>query len=348
MARRNNKKFDANRLIAAEEQLIAEQRIVDYDVKEYVVEVLIRLLDDKELFVPGYQRELVWKEDKQSKFIESVLLGLPIPFLFGADLGDGRIEIVDGSQRLRTLNRFIKNELRLKNLEKLDLLNDFQFSTLPQVQQRKFLKRSMRLIVLSEKSDLSVRFDVFERINSGSVQLSPAEFRQGAFQNAFYKMVLDCAEIPLFQELCPVGKKAQRGEHAELALRFFAYSEAYQKFRHDVAKFLNHYVQEKQDARPDEIENSRLEFLRMLQFVEENFPNGFRKDRKARDTPRVRFEAIAVGVCLALRENPMLADVGTEWLEGEEFRRQTTTHASNSGPRLVGRVEYVRDQLLGD
>jgi Protein of unknown function DUF262 len=331
----------------AEAQMLSEQQNVEYDVKEYVVEILVNHLNEKELVIPDYQRDLVWKKDKQSKFIESVILGLPIPFLFGADLGDGRIEVVDGSQRLRTLKQFMEDQLKLEKLEKLNLLNGYKYSNLPTVQQRKFRKRSIRLIVLSEKSDSAIRFDVFERINSGSVQLSPAEFRKGAFQNAFYKMVLDCAENEDFQQLCPIGRGKQlRGEHAELCLRFFAYSENYHEFRHDVAAFLNRYVQSKDSATEEMIAKWKEEFLTMVRFVKNEFPYGFRKDSKARDTPRVRFEAIAVGAWLAIKARPNLQNVDTSWLNSDEFREHTTTHASNSGPRLRGRIDFVRDRLL--
>src|SRR5689334_21561806 len=101
--------------LAAEEQIRQEQRVVDYDTKEYTVELLVskyslgREGDENELFIPEYQREFVWDTKRQSKFIESVLLGLPIPYIFTAGLyreiaeDEGRIEIVDGSQRIRTL-----------------------------------------------------------------------------------------------------------------------------------------------------------------------------------------------------------------------------------------------------
>ena len=71
--------------------------------------------DENEIFVPDYQREFVWPNDRRSKFIESVLIGLPIPYIFVADVGkgEGRLEIVDGSQRIRTLAAFVGNEFEL-------------------------------------------------------------------------------------------------------------------------------------------------------------------------------------------------------------------------------------------
>lgn len=91
------------------------------------------------------------------------------------------------------------------------------------------------------------------------------------------------------------------------------------------------------------------EFQRMLEFVERHFANGFAKAPNAKATPRVRFEAIAVGVNLALRKKPELAaEIAAAWQfkDDDEFKKQTTTHASNSGPRLAARVEFVRNRLL--
>ena len=84
----------------------------------------------------------------------------------------------------------------------------------------------------------------------------------------------------------------------------------------------------------------------MLAFVDRYFENGFRKTKTSKSTPRVRFEAIAVGVGLALRENPSLVPKSMDWLDGDEFKTHTTTHASNSPARVSGRVEYVRNMLL--
>lgn len=119
---------------AAEEQIAQHHKTIDYDTREYPVEVLVQKYltnleeDDNELFVPDYQREHTWSPEHQSKFIESVLIGLPIPYIFVADVAgkEARLEIVDGSQRIRTLAEFIVNKLQLSGLRKLTELNGFR------------------------------------------------------------------------------------------------------------------------------------------------------------------------------------------------------------------------------
>ena len=89
------------------------------------------------------------------------------------------------------------------------------------------------------------------------------------------------------------------------------------------------------------------EFVRMLNLVSQYFPNGFKRAGYT-TVPRIRFEAIAVGLSLALRENPNLVpgDIG-QWLDSKEFIKHTRSDASNSRPKLVNRIHYVRDSLLG-
>ena len=111
-----------------EAQIIEQQKSVDFDTREFTIEILVQKYnkniesDTNELFVPDYQRDFVWDETRQSKLIESLILGLPIPIIFVAENGDGRLEIVDGSQRIRTLSAYLNNDLELKDLEKLNTI----------------------------------------------------------------------------------------------------------------------------------------------------------------------------------------------------------------------------------
>ena len=101
---------------AADGQIKSQQRQINYDTKDYTVELVIKKFQDDDFFIPDYQRGFVWKDKNKSAFIESVLLGLPIPFMFFADCEDGRLEIIDGAQRVRTLRAFYEGWLTLSDL----------------------------------------------------------------------------------------------------------------------------------------------------------------------------------------------------------------------------------------
>lgn len=340
---------------AAEEQISAHHKIIDYDVREYPVEVIVQKYltrleeDDNELFVPDYQRELTWPDDHQSRFIESVLMGLPIPYLFAADVKgqEGKIEIVDGSQRVRTLARFMTNELQLNGLKRLDKLNGFFFEDLPLIRQRRFGRHTLRMIELREGTDEDVRRDLFNRINTGSQRLTDMEGRWGVNDGPFLKFLRGCAEELIRSGLAPLSEKAiRRREAEEFCLRFFAYLNNYQGFSRSVVEFLDEYVAQQQEFNAEREAAFKEEWDRMLGFVKAHFPNGFSKSKGHVRTPRIRFEAIAVGTALALRQEPNLVPGSMSWLESEEFKGHMRSDASNSRPKVVARIEFVKDSLL--
>nr|WP_314547636.1 DUF262 domain-containing protein [uncultured Massilia sp.] len=346
--------------IEAELQIRGFKQDVDYQTKEFTTEVLVQKYregepdDENEIFIPTYQRAFVWSLQRQSKFIESVILELPIPYIFIATLpkdvydDEGRAEIVDGSQRVRTLAAFLKDELELVGLEKLSQLNGFRFSDLEISRQRKIKRQSIRVIELSDKADEQIRRDIFERINTGSDELKDMEKRKGIFTGAFYDFIRKCAAREDFKEVCPISHAKQRREEAEeLVLRYFAYCDRYQLFQHDVRKFLDRYLKEHQERFPEA--RMQSEFDEMVKFARHSLPYGFRKNKGATSVPRVRFEALACGITLAQRINPGLTvskNQIQEWLSSEKFNDHVASDASNSRPRLSGRIEYVRDRLL--
>lgn len=339
----------------AESQIAEHHKIIDYDTREYPVEVIVEKYlnrleeDDNDFFIPDYQRELVWPDEHQSRFIESVLMGLPIPLLFVADVKgqEGRVEIVDGSQRVRTLARFMKNELTLSGLKLLTKLDGFKFSNLPLIRQRRFGRHTMRMIELREGVSEEVRRDIFSRINTGSLKLNDMEVRWGVSGGPFLQFLRACSQQPLFTKLAPLSKAAiDRREREEFVLRFFAYLRDYQKFDRSVVEFLNAYLADMKNFNSQMQSDSQAEWERMLAFVDKHFRT-FSKGKGHVRTPRIRFEAISVGVALALRINSNLVPVSLSWLESDDFKKEMRSDASNSRPKVIRRIEFVRDQLLG-
>jgi hypothetical protein len=347
----------------AEAQIEKHRKVVDYNIIEYPIEVIVEKYigeneeDDgkvpkPEFYIPDYQREHTWDEKRKSKFIESVLIGLPIPFLFLAEEREeegkdeeGRLEIVDGSQRIRTLAEFTADKLVLKDLEKLSALNGSTFSHLPLARQRKFNRTTIRIIALSDEADEETRRDLFERINTGSDPLRDMEQRRGIMDGPFVTFIERCAGHQLLHKLAPLSPAyVKRREREEFALRFFAYAEYYNEFDKSVKDFLDEYVKEKNAGFSEQALWAKYDD--MLKFVEKHFHHGFKRPNY-KTAKRVRFEAIAVGVSLALQENPTLTPPLTEWADGEEFHELTTSDSSNSKPKVRNRIEYVRDHLLG-
>jgi Protein of unknown function DUF262 len=310
-------------------------------------ETVAKKLDDEEIHIPDYQRPFVWTPTMQSRFIESLLLGLPIPYVFYSKMKDGRLEVVDGSQRLRTVHAFLKDKLRLQSLEKLPALNGLYFSDLPTSEQLNLKHLMVKGFAFSAHTDETTRYDVFRRINSYGKVLTDAQNRAGSLKGSFYDLVLRCAKHPQFIPLCAMSNsKDSNGDRAERVLRFFCYAERYTDFRHDVRNFLDAFVREKNGDPRTDLKAYQKRFEDMLQYVADFFPYGFYRSKTSTEVPRVRFEAISVGVHLALESGKLNPIPSFEWLDSDEFKQHCRTDASNSAARLRGRVEYVRDRLV--
>lgn len=339
----------------AEAQIVELSKRIEFYLTEYSVELLANKMSRGEFVVPAYQRAYTWEHERKSRFIESLILGLPIPFLFFWEMPNGKLEIIDGSQRLRSIEEFVLGELRLGELHSLTALSHFKFSDLPESRQRKIINRSIRGIVLNEHADEQARFDMFERINTGSKIANMAEVRRGALTGPFMDLIIELSVLPKFVALAPISKKdLDEREHEELVARFFSYSGGLEGYKDRPSEFIFNYVK-KMNAEatndPDLIARHRARFQETIDFIARVFPSGFRRNPKGKATPRARFEAIAIGSRLALDERPDIAkenimDV-TPWLAGDDFTEVTGSDGANAIARLRERTGFVRDRLLG-
>lgn len=330
---------------AADLQIKEMQKQIDYDTRDFTIELLITKFEKKDFFIPPYQRDFVWQPKNKTLFLESIFLGLPIPFMFFADCDNGKQEVIDGAQRMQTLVEFYNNKLQLSGLKKLTKLNGFYFKDLSDTQQRKFLNKALRIIILEEDTPTAARQDLFYRINTTGIRANDSEVRRGSYPGPFTDFIEKCSKDETFISLCPMSdNRVKRHERFEFVLRFFAYLNNYENFGHTVNEFLDEYLI-KHLTDFDETA-FYADFQNMVSFVKKNFPYGFAKSEKAKATPRVRFEAISVGVALALREKTDLKIKNIDWINSDEFKEYTTSDASNNEGKLKLRVEYVRDQLL--
>jgi hypothetical protein len=372
--------MDKKKVELSEEQIYELRKTVRYDIRELTIEIIVNKYIKGEnydpevkdenadfyncIYVPEYQRDFTWDAVRQSRFIESVILGLPIPLIFVAENKDSAWEIVDGSQRARTLNAFLSNELCLVSLDKLNRLNGFYFSDLDKSRQGKIKDTPIRMIVLSEDADDQVKKDMFERINRGSDLLKPMEKRKGIYIGEFRDFIYDkCAKVELFSKLTPIDRwLVNRQEKEELILRFFAFSDGYANYPNNtgVSNFLDDYLDKKNKAleklspekRKQELENYFKQFTSTLNFAENYSEYGFRRTHNPQ-TKRVIFEAIAVGINSALKETPDVTFSKRkmqELLNSKTFIDYTSGNVGNkkaySKEQIIGRIEYIKKGIL--
>ncbi|WP_179136640.1 DUF262 domain-containing protein [Levilactobacillus brevis] len=331
-------------------QLSKEQQNVKYDIRDFPIKFLNTEFKEGGIYIPEYQRHFIWNASSQSKLIESILIGLPIPMMFFAtDEKTGKLEIVDGAQRTQTLVAFIANHLVLKNLTTLDTCNGFTFSDLPSSTQRKFLNNALRTIVLEDLTTLDNRKEIFNRINTQGVKAAPAEVRMATFAGPFVDFVKTLALDETFEHVVPQSNvNISRKENYEMIFRFFAYSDNLENYSDaiKVSSFIDNFTRDNQTN----FDKTRMlsEFNRTFSFAEKHFEYGFCKTKNAKSVPKARFEALAVGINLALRINPNLTVQNVDWIKSPEFKTVTTSDGANNKSNVSRRIYFVRDSLLGD
>jgi uncharacterized protein DUF262 len=342
-------------------QLQEQRRKVDFDTYDITVEDLVRRVKRGRIEIaPAYQRQFRWDDERQSRLIESLLLGIPVPPLFMATnvaIDEGTSwEVVDGLQRLLSLVNFLGDEearivarldgrppLKLTGLEILKALEGQTAEDLPADLRGGLEDRPMKVIVLNDKSDLQVRFDLFERLNTGGVKLTDHEVRESVFMGEFVDLLTELADVEEFKAvvLLPNARKLD-GTPQDYVLRFFAFYEHYRDFVHSVKNFLNEFCRHaSQDPRLDE---RRQIFKQTFEYLATVFPDGLRSRKGT--TPVNLFEGIAVGAALALEANPALEmPTDLSWVESEVLK-YFTTGATNDRARVSGRIEFSRDRFL--
>jgi len=236
-------------------QLNDQKRKVDFNtydisVKEQVNKFESAIID----IAPEYQRQFRWKTERQSTLIESMFIGIPVPSLFMATNVDGTWELIDGVQRLSSIIHFagsaaartkigLQGALKLEGLEKLDSFNGLTFEELPKTAQLDFLLKPLKITTLTDKSDMNVRFDLFERLNTGGIKLTDQEIRGCVYRGRFNDFVKELAQDEHFIRAVKLPREKETdGTREELVLRFFAYLNDIGSFKHSVVGYLNDYM----------------------------------------------------------------------------------------------------------
>lgn len=343
-----------------EEQLREQRRTVDFDTFDFAVRQIIAMLSDDLIDIsPAYQRHFRWNDKRCSQLLESIYLGIPVPSLFMATNSNGTWELVDGVQRICTLAKFLgtaelreklklKGEpLRLTGLEKLSRFNGMRFDDLPKVFQLQLELRPLKIITLSDKSDLIVRFDLFERLNRGGVILSNQEIRDCVFRGRFSEFLKEMSNNNDFRKVVLLQDgKEKDGTPKECVLRFFAFLNRYETFVHDVEPFLTKYMEHGNKSFDER--SGRAVFEKTFSELQRLLPDGIsRKSTNKKTTPINLYEGVAVGAALALEKKAKLRGGDPYiWLESP-ILKEFTGQATNSSMAVKGRIEFCRDRFLG-
>jgi hypothetical protein len=216
-------------------------RIVYSDKLDLDIATVCNRINQGELILqPEFQREYVWDDNKASRFIESILMQIPTPVVYLAEDDEGKQLTIDGHQRLRSIYRFWRNEFPLKNLTVFKELNGKYFKDLDKKYQRAFLNGIIRIILIRRESHYDIKFEIFERLNTGSVHLNDQELRNCVCRGPYNDLIKELAGNSDFLFLLGLREPDRRMRDREFVLRFFAfYHTPYNQYKPPMKKFLN-------------------------------------------------------------------------------------------------------------
>ncbi|MEY4504208.1 MAG: hypothetical protein RL154_501 [Pseudomonadota bacterium] len=235
--------------------------------------------DDVLIIQPEYQRAYRWSDEQKTKFIESILLGIPIPPIFVAEDTFGKWELVDGLQRVSTILSFfglLKNDSKGKNNFKLttsdligDILENIDINTFPLKLKLTIQRAVCRVEILRWDSQTDMRYQLFNRLNTGSSPLAQQEIRNCIFTGVFNSLLQELAQHSDFNKLInPTEKQIDEMFLEELVLRFFAFKDNFNDLiiEKNIQDFLSTYMKlmSKQDI---DISSYREDFLKAINFL---------------------------------------------------------------------------------
>lgn len=218
------------------------ERISQYrqDIKSDRVDMsfgeIINMYKDNEIIIsPEYQRAFRWDLQRQTDFIESILLGIPFPSIFVATNDDGTWELIDGLQRVSTVLSFF-GELKVKEKNNLVLcagnivpeLENITIETLPLDLKLTIKRTPCRVEIIQKDSHFEMRYELFKRLNTGGEGLTRQEIRNCIFRGFenyryFSDIVTNCANNTNFRQIVNISTDAQeKMMYEELFLRFFS------------------------------------------------------------------------------------------------------------------------------
>nr|WP_274382582.1 DUF262 domain-containing protein [Methylorubrum extorquens] len=157
---------------------------------------------------PTFQRRLRWDVARQSKLIESFLMNVPVPPVFLNEDEYGKYSVIDGKQRLSTIFSFLSNGLVLEKLKVFSDINGNRFSDLP-ARLRNIIRTrpTVRATIILRQSDSDVKYEVFQRLNTGGARLNPQEIRNNAFHGGLNKLIMQLSESKEFHKALNVKNK---------------------------------------------------------------------------------------------------------------------------------------------
>ena len=245
-----------------------ERRILTQSADPTISGLFDRRQEGDLILQPDFQRYSVWDRSLKSRLIESVLLDVPLPIIYLAEEQDGREEVIDGQQRLTAFFEFLNNELALGGLEIRTDLKNKRFRDMDRETQNKVRRATIRTVTIRKESSEDLKYEIFKRLNTGSVALNDQELRNCIYAGPYNRLLRELAGDPDFMYLMGIQNPEKRMRDVELVLRFAAFYHAtYLNYKPPVKKFLNDDMKRYRNISDADADNLRRAFKNSVQTV---------------------------------------------------------------------------------
>lgn len=261
---------------------------------------------------PDFQRAAgIWSDITQSRLIESLLLRIPLPTLYAAEVGEDTWSIVDGIQRLTTIARFVDpgvigaKPLKLRRLEYLHQYNNKGYEDLPPALRTRIDETELVVHLIRSGTPEPVKFNIFARINTGGRPLTPQELRHALIPGPARLLLKELAASPAFLDATRRSVSSARMADREMVLRFLAFRitppEEYS--RGDLDAFLRQAMWHINNASAAEMDQLKADFEKSMTAAEEIFgEHAFRKQFHGQErrlpVNKALFEATSVNLAM--------------------------------------------------
>lgn len=335
---------------------------------DFQIRQLVQQISEGDIEIPNIQRKYVWSNNTASRFIESALLDLPLPSIFLCRQTNGKFLIIDGLQRLTTLKYFLNMEntngkiFRISNSK--DIYEDWRGKTFNELNvddQRRLKNKTIHAIIVEQlhPENYDGLFLIFERINSGGVQLNQQEIRNAIFQNNYSRMLSNINEDDLWREVFGDSSPHKRMKDIEMILRYLALKD-YKLKSPDAGslsfvELLNKHMAENTNVSFDKMESLKKDFFNVLYFIANTFGKDVFRTNLSDNNKITKkffttiFDAIMVATYYALNNNPNVTSSKEKLFElfnNEEFRTYINSHTTEN-KAIYGRISLACEVLYG-
>lgn len=340
---------------------------------------LLDMYKNEELIIePEYQRLFRWDSEQQSRFIESLLLEMPIPPIFVIEREEGIYELIDGLQRISTYMHFRGEHpdntnvdpdqpdskyLKLVGCDICESLNGQTYLELPKTLEIRLKRNFIRVEVLRKESDQRLRYHMFKRLNTGGSKLSEQEIRNCTIRLLspnFNNFLITCSQYPSFKKcISSVNpEKIDQKYDQELVLRFFSVKNRQDKYVHDVSSYLTQCMEFFSTGSNFDYEKEKRIFLQTFDLLsktlgEKTFSPATKKKKLSSKFAIYHFEAISL--CVA-RNIDKLSELSTKQLDkfkallesikyDDDFIEITTGGGKNYAGPLEKRINFAEKKV---